>query len=247
MWTRELHKQDHLHVNVQRHCMGCNRKWWVYVSIIHSPLKNMQKDFFAVIGLSWCLDPKRSGTELTMTNQMDLGIERRRKCRRISKIPVIRYSDVPVPWREDNSRSKSGGKTTIHFNGSTENIELLHQMVISVNQLSLYGAVADMFAELPIEQRAPEKPIASSQLDKQEILTQPPLAELHANEERQGNLLQEYEERFEKLSEVIQTILRSRFEIGRSWTIIPFSSVTKRRRKSIFMPRIYVASRSKRN
>ena len=45
---------------------------------------------------------ERSGTELTMANEMDLGTERRRKWCRISKIPVIRYSDVPVPWREDN-------------------------------------------------------------------------------------------------------------------------------------------------
>ena len=34
-----------------------------------------------------------------------------------------------------------------------------------------------------------------------EILTQPPRAEVQANEERQGNLLQEYEQRFQKLSE----------------------------------------------
>ena len=32
----------------------------------------MQKDFLEVIGLSWGLDPKRSGTELTMANLMDL-------------------------------------------------------------------------------------------------------------------------------------------------------------------------------
>ena len=31
-----------------------------------------------------------------------------------------------------------------------ENIELLFQMVISINQLSLDGAVADMIAELPV-------------------------------------------------------------------------------------------------
>ena len=74
-------------------------------------------------------------------------------------------------------------------------------MVISVNQLSLHGAAADMIAELPVGQRAPGKPVVSGQLEKQEIRTQPPLAELQANEERQGNLLQEYEERFEKLSE----------------------------------------------
>ena len=45
-------------------------------------------------------------------------------------------------------------------------------MVISVNQLSLGGAVADMIAELAV---------ASGQLDKQEILTQPPLADVQAN------------------------------------------------------------------
>ena len=32
-------------------------------------------------------------------------------------------------------------------------------MVISVNQLSLYGAVADMIEELPVGQRAPGKPL----------------------------------------------------------------------------------------
>ena len=48
-------------------------------------------------------------------NQMDLGIELRRKCCRISKFPVIRYSD------RGQFRSKVGGKTTSHFNESTEN------------------------------------------------------------------------------------------------------------------------------
>ena len=74
-------------------------------------------------------------------------------------------------------------------------------MVISINRPSLYGAVADMIAELPVDQRVPVKPVASGQLDKQEILTRSPFAELQASEERQGNLLQEYEQRFEKLSE----------------------------------------------
>ena len=59
----------------------------------------------------------------------------------------------------------------------------------------------DLIADSPVGQRAPGKSVASGQLDKQEILTQLPLAELQANEERQGNLLQEYEERFERLSE----------------------------------------------
>ena len=58
-----------------------------------------------------------------------------------------------------------------------------------------------MIEELPVGKRAPGKPAASGQLDDQEILTQPPLAQVQANEERQGNLLQDYEQRFEKWSE----------------------------------------------
>ena len=100
-------------------------------------------------------------------------------------------------------------------------------MVISVNQLSLYGAVADMIAELPVDQRAPGKLVASGQLDERETLTQLPLAELPSNEERQGNLLQEHEERFEKLSEdqkssrlFSETCLRL-IEVGHFFNALP--------------------------
>ena len=41
-----------------------------------------------------------------------------------------------------------------------------------------------MIVELPVGQRAPVIPVASGQRDKQEILTRPLLAEMHANEER---------------------------------------------------------------
>ena len=74
-------------------------------------------------------------------------------------------------------RSKESGKKSTHSNGSTQNIELLLQMVITVNQLSIFGAVADMIEELPVGRRALGKPVASGQLDKQEILRQPPHAE----------------------------------------------------------------------
>ena len=62
------------------------------------------------------------------------------------------------PLERGQLRSKGGGKTTIHCNVSTEK-ELLLQMVISVNQLSLCGAAADMIAEFPVDQRAPKKPL----------------------------------------------------------------------------------------
>ena len=105
-----------------------------------------------------------------------------------------------------------------------------------------------MIEELPVGQESSGETrfIRSTELIH-EILTQPPLAEVQANEERQGNLLQEYEQRFEKWSErrpeVIQTVLRSRLDISRNWTILLCSSVTKRKRKSIFMQSMYTLPR----
>ena len=71
----------------------------------------------------------------------------------------IRSSYVPTTALErGESRSKAGGKTSIHFNGSTQNIELLLQMVISVNRLRIYGAVADMIEEFPVGQKLRRNP-----------------------------------------------------------------------------------------
>ena len=77
---------------------------------------------------------------------------------------IRRYSSA---LERGELRSKVSGRKSIHFNGSTQNIELLLQMVISVHQLSLYGAVADMIEELPVGRRALGEPVASGQLDKQ--------------------------------------------------------------------------------
>ena len=79
---------------------GMQKETKHYVKIIQKDLKSTLEDFLAVVGLSWGPDLERIGTELTMVNQ--LGIERRRKCCRISELPVTQYSVVPVPWREDN-------------------------------------------------------------------------------------------------------------------------------------------------
>ena len=73
-------------------------------------------------------------------------------------------------------------------------------MVISVNQLNLYGAVADLIEELLGDQRASGNPDALDQME-QKILTQPPEAEVQANDERQRNQLQDNERSFAKLPE----------------------------------------------
>ena len=106
-----------------------------------------------------------------------------------SRHPIFRCTSALV---RGHLRSKGGGRRTIHFTAIDDNVQLLLKLVISVDQLSSYGAVADLIKELPVDQRAPGKPVAIDQME-QEILT-----EVQAEEERQGNLLQDYERRFEK-------------------------------------------------
>ena len=54
----------------------------------------------------------------------------------------------PFFWKNENWKSKGGGKKTIHYNGSGETVELILRTVISVSQLSVYGVVADLCNEL---------------------------------------------------------------------------------------------------
>ena len=54
-------------------------------------------------------------------------------------------------------QSKGGGKKIIHFNGSEQNVEMILRTVMPANQLSIYGAVADVCKELSKDCRASGK------------------------------------------------------------------------------------------
>ena len=69
----------------------------------------------------------------------------------ISLLPVLEKGEL---------RSKGGGKKSIHFNGSHENIELLLRIVISENHLCVSGAIADLSSEVPKDLIALGKPAA---------------------------------------------------------------------------------------
>ena len=75
--------------------------------------------------------------------------------------PIFRASSA---LERGDLRSKGGGKKSIHFSGSFENIELLLRTVISANQLSIYGAIADL-CNLSKDFRASGKPEALDHLE----------------------------------------------------------------------------------
>ena len=93
--------------------------------------------------------------------------------------PIFRASSA---FERGDSRSKGGCKKTIHFNGCGQSVELILRTVISANQLSIYGAVADMCTEVSRDTIASGKPEAHDPLETMEILTELPVADPRTDE-----------------------------------------------------------------
>ena len=100
-------------------------------------------------------------------------------------------------------KSRGQGVESIHPNGSDDTIELILRTVIPVNQLSVYGAVADLCQELARDSRGAVKPAANVNLESMVIPTEFLTANLVSQIDAavQGNLLREYEQKFAELLE----------------------------------------------
>ena len=166
---------------------------------------------------------------------------------RIAENMMSNFSDSGHPiFRE--LRSKGRGKKSIHFNGSNETIELLLRTVISANQLSVYGAVADLWNELSEGLRATVKPEAPDHLETMEIPTGIFNAETPTNAQQRWNLVQEYERKFEHLSgdhKLSKTVLWCGSEACRTRTIPLYSSNRRRTTVATSMLRIHDAPKWK--
>ena len=100
------------------------------------------------VGHFWGLDARRNGMGPILTNQTENGAglpEGMMLNFTVSGYPAFRATSG---LERGEIRSTRKGKKSIHFNGSDETIEMILRAVISVNQLSIYGAVADVCKEL---------------------------------------------------------------------------------------------------
>ena len=73
--------------------------------------------------------------------------------------PVFRAMS---PLSRGQLKSKGGGKLSIHYCADLETIETVFRTITSVNQLSLYGAVAEMCEEYETFHDKTEKPVPYS-------------------------------------------------------------------------------------
>ena len=115
-----------------------------------------------------------------------------------SGCPIFRAT---TPLSRGKLTSKGHGKLSIHFAATQETIESIFRIIVSANQLSLYGAVAEMCEEYESLHDRSGRPdtVMGQSIVLSEIKTEVPLE--NDDPAYQNFLLQQYEERIEKLSQ----------------------------------------------
>ena len=101
---------------------------------------------------------------------------------------------------ECHLKSKGHGKLSIHFAATQETIETIFRIIVSANQLSLYGAVAEKCEEYETLHDRSERPdVMGQSIVLSAIKTE---VSLESDDPAYQNfLIQQYEERIEKLSQ----------------------------------------------
>ena len=120
-----------------------------------------------------------------------------------SGCPIFRTTS---PLSRGQLKSKGHGKLSIHYAADLETVETIFRIIVSANQLSLYGAVAEIREEYESLHERTERPVvmgqSSSSLVLSVIKTEVPLD--CDDPVNQDLLLQQYGERIEKLSQQIK-------------------------------------------
>ena len=114
-----------------------------------------------------------------------------------SGCPIFRAT---TPLSRGQLKSKGHGKLSIHFAADQETIETIFRTIVSANQLSLYGAVAEMCEEYEtLHDRSGRPDVMGQSIVLSAIKTE---VSLESDDPAYQNFLfQQYEERNEKLSQ----------------------------------------------
>ena len=129
---------------------------------------------------------------------------------RVADLMVIKFGESghPIfratsPLSRGTVKSKGGGILSMHLCADGDTIETVIRTIISVNQLSIYGAVSDLCEEYSVSQTSTGRLVEAEQSDPffapadLFIMTPTSSIEIPAQE----TLLQKHEERVERLSQ----------------------------------------------
>ena len=198
--TRTIPRANYLRVDVQMTSCGEIRTMKRNVLLIPHLCLDSQKDFQQDVGHSSDPGQKQSGTPLTKKDREENGIESLNWWWSNSESghPVFQATS---PLSRGTLKSNVGGKLSIHFCADGVTIVTVFRTVISVNQLSIYGAFSDLCEEYSICQTSTGRLVVAEQSDPffapADLLMMTPTSSIEIL--AQENLSQQHKERVENL------------------------------------------------
>ena len=110
--------------------------------------------------------------------------------------PIFRAT---APLSRGQLKSKGRGKLSLHFTADQDTVDTIYRIILSVNQLSIYGAVAAICEEY---EGQPDNTVEPVILEGQSIVLGEVKAEAPAQEEPEDSniFLQKYSQQVESLS-----------------------------------------------
>ena len=202
--TRTIPRTSYLHVDVHCHHLEKSRQWNGMYRQFHTCVFFRKKlsSRTLVIPRTWIRN-KVSGIPPTIKRPG-------REWVKIAELMMMKFGESghPVfcassPLSRQTLKSRGGGKLSIHFFADGRTIETVFRSVISVNQLSIYGAVSDLCEEYSSCQTRTRRLVLAGQSDplflptSSLMKTPTPSTDDPARED----LLQKYQERVERPSQ----------------------------------------------
>ena len=163
----------------------------------------MQEDLEKDNGHSLVLVLRKNGTQSKKTVRKESGTKLQKRCCWNSLRADVQFSVLRLHSPEVIFKSKGRGKLSIHYCTHPETIETIFRIIVSANQLSLYGAVAEICEEFESLHERTVRPVVMGQSSSSLVLSAIKTKVSLDSDDPAYNkfLLQQYGERIEKLSQ----------------------------------------------
>ena len=200
--TREFHRKDHLHVDFN------DISWWSRDNeqecLANAQLVSLLAKRFGAGQWSF-LGPGSEKKWFYISEDSSQG-----EWEKMAELMMFKFGESGHPVFRATSplsrgvlKSKGGGKLSIHFCADQETITTVFRTITSVNQLSLYGAVAEMCEEYESYHDRTGGPVVRGQSSSSFVpsVIKTNVSLNYGDPARKDFLLQRYGERIEKLSQ----------------------------------------------
>ena len=199
--TRKDHRKNPIYVDVQQHFLWNKRQRKRMSGKCQTRISVREKIWKRTLVIYWSWFWEKVVLYQWRQSTRSLGQKLQKGCCWNSLRADVQLSVLRLHCPEVIKKSKGRGKLSIHYTADQETIETIFRVVVSANQLSLYGAVAEICEEYESLHERTGRPVVMGQSSSSLVLSAIKTEVLLDSNDPAYKifLLQQYGERIEKL------------------------------------------------